>query len=155
MHTARTPLAVLVAAVATVGLAAPKAVAERGDAPGTNAEAGPGNRTLPVVGWRGGREAASSVFGTTPVRPADGSGRTAWGIGAIHPGARAEAHGVTVRRDGGRTLAVPVVLTAVGSVQGGVGGATKADVAIGGGLLGTGALAGTVFWIRRHFGKRA
>ncbi|GHE81664.1 hypothetical protein GCM10014715_41510 [Streptomyces spiralis] len=159
MRMTRIPLAVLVAVVATVGSAAPTAVEKGGGTPRADAAAGPGRGGVTADACRGGGQAASRAFGAVPTRPADGAGVTARSVAALRPHTPAVTYGVAVRCDG-RAPARPAAFTAVGRARAGAdgatttGGATKADIAIGGGLMGTGVLVGAVFWMRGRFGKR-
>ncbi|WP_316744864.1 hypothetical protein [Streptomyces sp. MK7] len=155
----RIPLAVLVAVVATVGSAAPTAVEKGGGTPRAGAAAGPGRGAVAAGVCHGGGQAVSRAFGAVPTGPVDGAGVTARSVVALRPPAPAVTYGVAVRCDG-RAPARPAAFTAAGRARGGAdggtapGGATKADIAIGGGLMGTGVLVGAVFWMRGRFGRR-
>ncbi|MEU0596877.1 hypothetical protein ABZ484_01215 [Streptomyces sp. NPDC006393] len=154
----RIPLAVLVAVVATVGSAAPTAVEKSGGVPRADAAAGPGRGAVTADACRGGAPTASHAFGAVPTRPAATAGGPG-SVASLSPHAPAVTYGVAVRCDG-RVPARPAAFTAVGRARGGAdgatttGGATKADIAIGGGLMGTGVLVGALFWMRGRFGKR-
>lgn len=159
MRMTRIPLAVLVAVVATVGSAAPTAVEKSGGNPRAGAAAGPGHAAVTAGACRGGGQAATGVFGAAPQRPADGTGSAARSVAALRPHTSAVTYGVAVRCDGSASVR-PAAFTAVGRARGGsdgapaTGGATKADIAIGGGLMGAGVLVGAVFWMRGRFGRR-
>ncbi|MGW5200648.1 hypothetical protein [Streptomyces spiralis] len=159
MRITRIPLAVLVAVVATVGSAAPTAVEKGGGAPRADAAAGPGRGAVTADACLGDGQAASRAFGAVRTGSADGAGVTARPVVALRPHTPAATYGVAVRCDG-RAPARPAAFTTVGRTRGGAdgatitGGATKADIAIGGGLMGTGVLVGAVFWMRGRFGKR-
>ncbi|EFF94214.1 integral membrane protein [Streptomyces sp. e14] len=117
-----------------------------------------GRLTITVEGCRNGGTASSPAFAPTPLRPFNAAGETARGTATIRFDARPGTYDITANCDG-RSLTRPAAFTVVGGVNGGVGGgtttgATKADVAIGGGLLAAGAVGGGVFWLRRRAGKR-
>ncbi|MEU6477462.1 hypothetical protein ABZ858_11325 [Streptomyces sp. NPDC047017] len=117
-----------------------------------------GRLTITVEGCPRGGIAASRAFATTALRPVGGPGLTARGYATIHPDAHPGAYDILVDC-GGRTLARPEAFTVVGGVRGGLGGstvtgATKADMAVGGGLVAAGVLGGGAFWLRRRPEKR-
>ncbi|MGW0086633.1 hypothetical protein [Streptomyces sp. NPDC003393] len=155
----RIPLAVLVAVVATVGTAAPTAVERGGGTRHADAAAGPGHDAVTAHPCRGGGRTAWRAFDAMPTGTADRAAGTAGSVAAPGPHAPAVTPGVAVRCDG-RAPAHPAVRTAAGRARDGAdgttttGGATKADIAIGGGLMGAGALVGGLFWMRGRFGKR-
>ncbi|MFF8594320.1 hypothetical protein ACF061_23285 [Streptomyces sp. NPDC015220] len=114
-----------------------------------------GRLTFMVEGCRNGGVASSRVFATTPLSPV---GEAARGTVTIRPDARPGPYDITVNCDG-RALTRPAALTVVGAVRGGAGGgtaagATKADLAVGGGLVAAGVVGGGAFWLRRRPWKR-
>ncbi|GHD88067.1 hypothetical protein [Streptomyces naganishii] len=113
-----------------------------------------GQLSIAVNGCRTGGHASSPAFSTIPLRPVGGPGEIARGIGTVRLDARPGSYEVRVNC-GGRTLVRPNAFTVVGGVRGGVGGgtttgATRADMAIGGGLLAAGVLGGAAVWLRRR-----
>ncbi|MEU3252462.1 hypothetical protein [Streptomyces sp. NPDC006997] len=155
-------LAVSAAAVATLGLAAPAAVAW--DTP-SNIVALPsviargGQLTVTVDGCRTGGTMTSGAFPRTSLTPIHGANETAKGTATINSNARPGAYDITVNC-GGRTLTRPAAFTVIGGVRGGLGGsstsgATPTDMAIGGGLVAAAAVGGGVFWMRRRAERRA
>ncbi|MEU2426818.1 hypothetical protein ABZ619_38400 [Streptomyces sp. NPDC007851] len=111
--------------------------------------------TVTVNGCREG-VMSSRAFRTTRLFPFGGN--MARGVATIERGARPGPYNLTVRCDN-RTLTRPNAFTVLGGVHGGLGGsvssgATPADMAIGGGLVGVSVLAGCGFWLRRRHEKR-
>ncbi|MER7837166.1 hypothetical protein ABTY98_14965 [Streptomyces sp. NPDC096040] len=111
--------------------------------------------TVTVDGCRRG-VMTSRAFRTTELFPFGGD--MARGVATIDRDARPGPYDLTVRCDG-RTLTRPSAFFVLGGVRGGVGGsvssgATRADMAIGGGLVGAAVLAGCGFWLRRRHEKR-
>ncbi|GGX75676.1 hypothetical protein [Streptomyces anandii] len=111
-----------------------------------------GRLSVAVNGCRTGGNASSPAFSTIPLRPV--GGEVARGIATVRPDARPGSYEVRVNC-GGRTLVRPNAFTVVGGVRGGVGGgtttgATRADMAIGGGLVAAGVLGGATVWLRRR-----
>ncbi|MFF4117221.1 hypothetical protein [Streptomyces sp. NPDC001714] len=98
----------------------------------------------------------SRAFRTTPLFPFGGD--MARGVATIDRNASPGPYDLTVRCDG-RTLLRRDAFFVLGGVRGGLGGsvssgATPADMAIGGGLVGAAVLAGCGFWLRRRSEKR-
>ena len=157
-------LAVSAAMVATLGLAAPAAVARDGmNISPTNIVALPsviargGQLTLTVDGCPGGGTATSEAFQPTPLTPVRNT-NTARGTATVDRNARTGSHSITVNCNG-KTLTNPAAFTVIGGVQGGIGGstssgATPTDMAIGGGLVAAAVVAGGVFWLRRRSEKQ-
>ncbi|WP_373033613.1 hypothetical protein [Streptomyces sp. NRRL B-2790] len=114
-----------------------------------------GRLTVTVDGCHGGT-ASSPAFRTiylVPIRD-DISRGEARIDGDAHPG----HYPITVDCNG-RTLTRPAAFSVLGGVQGGVGGsitsgATRTDVAIGGGLVASAVVGGGAFWVRRRNEKR-
>ncbi|MER5491477.1 hypothetical protein ACSMX9_28280 [Streptomyces sp. LE64] len=87
----------------------------------------------------------------------DGRG-TATATVTVHRFASAGSHGITAECDGRRHTR-PHAFTVIGGVRGGLGGssesgATRTDMAIGGGLVGVAAIGGGFFWMRRRAENR-
>nr|BFD81333.1 hypothetical protein StreXyl84_07340 [Streptomyces sp. Xyl84] len=117
-----------------------------------------GQLAITVQGCRTGGTAVSGAFARTPLRPFNGAGEIARVVATIRQDVRPGTYEITVEC-AGRTLTRPGAFTVVGGVRGGLGGAsktgaTKTDVAIGGGLLAAGAIGGGVFWTRRRPQRR-
>jgi hypothetical protein len=98
----------------------------------------------------------SRAFRTTSLFPFGGD--MARGVATIDRNASPGPYDLTVRCDG-RTLLRRDAFFVLGGVRGGLGGsvssgATPADMAIGGGLVGASVLAGCGFWLRRRSEKR-
>ncbi|MER5793550.1 hypothetical protein [Streptomyces sp. NPDC001980] len=98
----------------------------------------------------------SRAFRTTSLFPFGGD--MARGVATIDRNASPGPYDLTVRCDG-RTLVRRDAFFVLGGVRGGLGGsvssgATPADMAIGGGLVGAALLAGCGFWLRRRSEKR-
>ncbi|MFF5142851.1 hypothetical protein ACFY6U_24490 [Streptomyces sp. NPDC013157] len=98
----------------------------------------------------------SRAFRTTSLFPFGGD--MARGVATIDRNASPGPYDLTVRCDG-RTLLRRDAFFVLGGVHGGFGGsvssgATPADMAIGGGLVGAAVLAGCGFWLRRRSEKR-
>ncbi|MFK0158424.1 hypothetical protein ACIQVL_21125 [Streptomyces sp. NPDC090499] len=98
----------------------------------------------------------SRAFRTTSLYPFGGD--MARGVATIDRNASPGPYDLTVRCDG-RTLLRRDAFFVLGGVRGGLGGsvssgATPADMAIGGGLVGAAVLAGCGFWLRRRSEKR-
>ncbi|MFF2850942.1 hypothetical protein ACFVT5_32100 [Streptomyces sp. NPDC058001] len=158
-------LAVSAAAVAAVGLAAPTAAA--GGATDLNnivatPNVVPQGGQLAVTVEGGGCDngtVESPAFQRTRL---SGTGRLGNNIATatvtIDRDARAGSHEITADCNG-RRLTRPNAFTVVGGVRGGIGGstetgATRTDMAIGGGLVAAAALGGGVFWMRRRADNR-
>ncbi|MFI2643946.1 hypothetical protein [Streptomyces sp. NPDC018610] len=117
-----------------------------------------GRLTITVDGCRNGGTASSPAFLPAPLRPVDAASEAARGIAIVRPDARPGTYDITANC-AGRPLTRPAAFTVVGGVNGGVGGgtttgATKADLAVGGGLMAAGVLGGGVFLLRRRSGKQ-
>ncbi|MFG3045085.1 hypothetical protein ACGFZR_09195 [Streptomyces sp. NPDC048241] len=115
-----------------------------------------GRLTITVRGCRGGT-VSSRAFGSARLNSNGNDNSRA--VVTIDRSARPGRYDITVDC-GGRTLTRPNAFTVIGGVNGGLGGssttgATKADTAIGGGLVASAALGGCVFWLRRRHEKRA
>ncbi|MEU6261123.1 hypothetical protein [Streptomyces sp. NPDC047043] len=157
-------LAVSAAAVATLALAAPAAVARDGiNVNPSNIVALPsviargGQLTITVDGCPMGGTATSDAFAPTPLTPVTGT-QTAKGTATVNRNARNGSHSITVNCSG-KSLTNPAAFTVIGGVQGGLGGssssgATPTDMAIGGGLVAAALIGGGVFWMRRRSEKR-
>ncbi|MET7598214.1 hypothetical protein ACWERY_07715 [Streptomyces sp. NPDC004082] len=162
MRTTRA-LAVSAVAAAVVGLAAPAATAWESP---SNIVAMPsviargGQLTVTVDGsscQMPGSTVSSPVFPTTPLHHV--SGRTSTATVTIDRNARPGSYDITARCGEHKTLTRPAAFTVIGGVRGGLGGssssgATPTDMAIGGALVATAALAGGVFWMRRRTENR-
>ncbi|MER6110333.1 hypothetical protein ACWGPD_26440 [Streptomyces hirsutus] len=153
------------AAVAVLGLAAPAAVADggQGSSP-SNIVALPsviargGQLTITVDGCPNGGHATSNAFPRTNLTSGHGSGGTAKGTAPIYNDARAGSYDITAHCSG-RSLTRPAAFTVLGGVRGGLGGsstdgATPTDMAIGGGLVTSAVVAGSIFWMRRRAEKQ-
>ncbi|MFI1766310.1 hypothetical protein ACH41H_30245 [Streptomyces sp. NPDC020800] len=114
-----------------------------------------GRLTVTVDGCHGGT-ASSDAFRTiylVPIRDDVSRGEAMIDRDA-HPG----HYSITVDCNG-RTLTRPAAFSVLGGVQGGVGGsitsgATRTDMAIGGGLVASAVVGGGAFWVRRRNEKR-
>ncbi|WP_199829634.1 hypothetical protein [Streptomyces sp. MMG1121] len=111
--------------------------------------------TVAVDGCRDGAM-GSGVFPTTRLNPFRDD--TSRGSTLIDHDARPGRYDIRVRCDG-RTLTRSAAFTVIGGVHGGAGGsrstgATPADMAIGGALVGSAVIAGGVYWLRRRNEKR-
>ncbi|MFI7008304.1 hypothetical protein [Streptomyces sp. NPDC050145] len=163
MRTTRA-LAVSAVAVAAVGLAAPAASAWSDPTP-SNITATPsviprgGELTITVDSTKcqEGGTASSNAFDTTSFTRSTGS--TATATARIKHDATPGAHDITVSC-GGSTVTKPAAFTVInGGVRGGLGGstetgATRTDMAIGGGLVAVALVGGGVFWMRRRAENR-
>ncbi|MGW0768869.1 hypothetical protein [Streptomyces sp. NPDC002676] len=115
-----------------------------------------GGRLLATVdGCRGG-VMSSRAFRTTSLTPLRND--VSRGAVTIDPGTRPGPYDITVECNG-RRLTRPGAFTVLGGVNGGFGGsvtsgATPADTAIGGGLVGSVVIAGGVYWLGRRNEKR-
>ncbi|PWI06622.1 hypothetical protein DIZ27_32750 [Streptomyces sp. NWU339] len=152
------------AAVAVLGLAAPVAVADGDQIPGSSnivvlpsVIARGGQLAITVDGCPHGGHAASDAFPRTELRPLHEGGDTAKGIATVDFDARAGSYDITVHCSG-QSLTRPAAFTVLGGVRGGLGGstdgATPADIAIGSGLVTAAVTAGGVFWMRRRAEKQ-
>jgi hypothetical protein len=156
MRTTRA-LAVSAVAFAAVGLAAPTAAAW--DNP-SNITAMPsviargGQLAVTVDGCPQGGTMTSTAFPQTRLSPTGGNNETSKGTATINSSANPGSYDITVHCSG-KTLTKPQAFTVIGGVRGGLGGssttgATPADIAIGGGLVGLALIGGGVFWMRRR-----
>jgi hypothetical protein len=98
----------------------------------------------------------SRAFRTTPLAPLRGD--ISRGVVFVDRGARPGRYDITVRCNGFR-LTRPRAFAVLGGVQGGLGGsrtggATTADMAIGGGLVALAVVGGGAFWVRRRHERR-
>ncbi|MER8004261.1 MULTISPECIES: hypothetical protein [unclassified Streptomyces] len=163
MRTTRA-LAASAAVVATLGLAAPTAVARDG-MPITlsNLVALPsviargGQLTITVDGCPGLAVATSDAFSSTTLNRV-GNSNTSRGTATVNTNARTGSHSITVTC-GSQTLTNPTAFTVIGGVRGGLGGssstgATPTDMAIGGGLVAAAVIGGGVFLMRRRAERR-
>jgi hypothetical protein len=164
MRTTRA-LAAAGVAVAALGLATPTAVAR--DGVGTHpsnivavpsAIARGGQLTVTVDGCPSGGTMTSDAFPSTPLVPIPGTNGTSRGTATVNRNARPGSHSITVNCSG-KSLTNPAAFTAIGGVQGGIGGssstgATPTDMAIGGALVAAAVIGGGVFWMRRRSEKR-
>ncbi|MFH0172734.1 hypothetical protein ACIA6D_01745 [Streptomyces cacaoi] len=158
--------AVSAAAVASLGVAAPAAVARDGmGANPSNIVALPaviargGQMTVTVDGCPGGGTMTSAAFPQANLTPINGANQTAKGTATINDNARPGTYDITVNCSG-RTLTRPAAFTVIGGVRGGLGGstttgATPTDMAIGGGLVAAAVVGGGLFWMRRRAERRA
>ncbi|MFJ3230768.1 hypothetical protein [Streptomyces sp. NPDC086787] len=117
-----------------------------------------GRITITVDGCRGGGVAISRAFTPVSLTSINGNSDTARGVATIDSNARPGPYDISVNC-GGRSLTRPDAFTVIGGVHGGFGGsiasgATKTDMAIGGGLVTAGAVGSGVFWMRRRHEKR-
>ncbi|MEU5597979.1 LPXTG cell wall anchor domain-containing protein [Streptomyces sp. NPDC020298] len=116
----------------------------------------PGGRlTVTVDGCNGG-SMTSPAFGSA-VLTAIGN-NVSRGIATVNSGTRPGADEIRVNCNG-RTLTNPTAFTVIGGVLGGVGGsstsgATAADMAIGGTLVGAAVIGGGLYVLRRRNEKR-
>ncbi|MYV42796.1 hypothetical protein GT030_29025, partial [Streptomyces sp. SID1328] len=115
-----------------------------------------GRLTITVEGCRGGT-VSSRAFGAARLE-SNGSNHSRVTV-TIDRNARPGRYDITVDCRG-RTLTRPNAFTVIGGVNGGLGGssttgATRADMAIGGGLVASAALGGGLVWLRRRGEKRA
>ncbi|MCX5603030.1 hypothetical protein AB0H92_22025 [Streptomyces phaeochromogenes] len=150
-------LAVSAVAFAAVGLAAPTAAAW--DNP-SNITAMPsviargGQLSVTVDGCPNGGSMTSTAFPQARLSPTGGNNETSKGTATINSSANPGSYDITVHCSG-KTLTKPQAFTVIGGVRGGLGGssttgATPADIAIGGGLVGLALIGGGVFWMRRR-----
>ncbi|MFF3705932.1 hypothetical protein [Streptomyces phaeochromogenes] len=150
-------LAVSAVAFAAVGLAAPTAAAW--DNP-SNITAMPsviargGQLSVSVDGCPNGGSMTSTAFPQARLSPTGGNNETSKGTATINSSANPGSYDITVHCSG-KTLTKPQAFTVIGGVRGGLGGssttgATPADIAIGGGLVGLALIGGGVFWMRRR-----
>ncbi|MEU9875485.1 hypothetical protein [Streptomyces phaeochromogenes] len=150
-------LAVSAVAFAAVGLAAPTAAAW--DNP-SNITAMPsviargGQLSVTVDGCPSGGSMTSTAFPQARLSPTGGNNETSKGTATINSSANPGSYDITVHCSG-KTLTKPQAFTVIGGVRGGLGGssttgATPADIAIGGGLVGLALIGGGVFWMRRR-----
>ncbi|MEU6657460.1 hypothetical protein [Streptomyces sp. NPDC046821] len=158
MRTTRAP-AVSAAAAAAVGLAAPAASAWSDSSnivamPSVIARGGQLTVTVDGTSCRTrGSTVSSRAFPTTPLRRASGDTSVARPI--INRDAEPGSND-TVHCGEGPTLTRPAAFTVIrGGVRGGPGGSTgtgagKADMAIGGGMVGAAVVGGGVFGLRRR-----
>jgi hypothetical protein len=157
MRTTRA-LAVSATAVATLGLAAPVALAWNNP---SNIVASPsvvargGQLTITVDGCPKGGHATSNAFAKTTLSPINDSRETSKGVATINQTATPGSYDITVNCTGKGSLTKPAAFTVIGGVQGGLGGsnssgATPTDMAIGGGLVALALIGGGVFWMRRR-----
>ncbi|MFD9429549.1 hypothetical protein [Streptomyces sp. NPDC060002] len=154
-----------VAAVASLGVTAPAAVARDGmGANPSNIVALPaviargGQMTVTVDGCPGGGTMTSAAFPQANLTPINGANQTAKGTATINENARPGTYDITVNCSG-RTLTRPAAFTVIGGVRGGIGGstttgATPTDMAIGGGLVAAALVGGGLFWMRRRAERR-
>ncbi|WP_408649192.1 hypothetical protein [Streptomyces herbicida] len=117
-----------------------------------------GRLTITAEGCRGGGTASSRAFRAIALSPLAGTTDTARGIATVNNDAQAGQFDIDVNCNG-RTLTRPAAFSVLGGVRGGVGGsissgATKTDMAIGGGLVAAAVIGGGVFWVRRRHEKR-
>ncbi|MFE2584824.1 hypothetical protein [Streptomyces sp. NPDC059378] len=117
-----------------------------------------GRLTVTMDGCRNGGAMASRAFRTSSLSALNGTSDTARGVVVVENNARPGRYDITVDCNG-RSLTRPAAFTVIGGVRGGVGGsvpigATTADMAIGGGLVGAAGLGGAVFWMRRRADRR-
>ncbi|MGW3264318.1 hypothetical protein [Streptomyces sp. NPDC001056] len=116
-----------------------------------------GRLTVTVQGCRRGGEMASHAFRTAPLTPLHDD--TSRGAVYVNRNARAGRYDIFVRC-GGPIVTRSRAFTVIGSVDGGLGGsrtigATTADMAIGGGLVGLALIGGGAYWLRRRGERRA
>ncbi|MFD8815793.1 hypothetical protein ACFV23_30965 [Streptomyces sp. NPDC059627] len=115
-----------------------------------------GNRiTVTVNNCRSGTM-TSRAFHTAQLFPFGGD--MARGVATIERNASPGPYDLTVRCDG-RTFLRRDAFFVIGGTRSGLGGsissgATPADMAVGGGLVGAAVLAGCGFWLRRRHEKR-
>ncbi|MFJ6572451.1 hypothetical protein ACIQNU_34090 [Streptomyces sp. NPDC091292] len=154
-------LAVSAAAVAAVGLAAPTADAggpsDLSNIVATPSAVAPGGQlTITVDG--GSCDNGTVESPAFPRTRLSGLGRvgsnSATATVTVDRDARAGTHEITADCNG-RRLTRPNAFTVLGGVRGGIGGgtetgATRTDMAIGGGLVAAAAIGGGVFWMRRR-----
>ncbi len=154
-------LAVAATAVATLGLAAPTAVAwEKPSSPRNivatpNVVARGGQLTVTVDGCPRGGHVTSNAFPRTDLSPLNNDRETSRGVATINQTATPGSYDLTVNCVGRGSLTKPAAFTVLGGVQGGIGGgsssgATPTDMAIGGGLVALALVGGGVFWMRRR-----
>ncbi|SFY53956.1 hypothetical protein [Streptomyces sp. F-1] len=115
-----------------------------------------GRLTVTVHGCRGG-QMASRAFRTAPLTPFRDD--TSRGVVYVNRDARPGRYDITVRCER-HTQTRPRAFTVIGGVNGGLGGsrtsgATTADMAIGGALVGVAVIGGGVYWLRRRGERRA
>ncbi|MEU6553803.1 hypothetical protein ABZ915_26535 [Streptomyces sp. NPDC046915] len=116
----------------------------------------PGGRlTVTVDGCNGGTM-TSPAFGSATLTAIGNN--VSRGIATVNSGTRPGADEIRVNCNG-RTLTNPTAFTVIGGVLGGVGGssssgATAADMAIGGALVGAAVIGGGVYVLRRRHEKR-
>ncbi|MCX4903337.1 hypothetical protein [Streptomyces sp. NBC_00878] len=157
MRTTRA-LAVSAVAFAAVGLAAPTAAAW--DNPSNivvmpSVIARGGQVTVTVDGCPNGGTMTSTAFPQANLSPVNNSNtQMSKGTATINSSATPGSYDITVNCSG-KTLTKPQAFTVIGGVRGGLGGsssigATPADMAIGGGLVGLALIGSGVFWMRRR-----
>ncbi|MDT0614103.1 hypothetical protein [Streptomyces lancefieldiae] len=158
-------LAAVGAAVAVLGLTAPTATAGADHTP-SNIVALPstvargGLMTVTVDGCPQGGTMTSDAFRTTSLTPVAGANDTSRGTTTIRQDARPGSYDITVTVNcSGRRLTRPAAFTVIGGVRAGVGGsssgrATRADLAIGAGLVAAAVACGGLFWVRRRAERR-
>ncbi|MZD08567.1 hypothetical protein GTW43_26315 [Streptomyces sp. SID5785] len=166
MRTTRA-LAVSAVAAAAVGLAAPAASAWTDPTP-SNITATPsviprgGQLTVSVDSTKcqdGSGRVSSDAFDTGTLSKSSGS--TATATVKVHHNAAPGTHAITVTCTGASPVTKPDAFTVIGGgVRGGLGGssetgATRTDMAIGGGLVAVALVGGGVFWMRRRADNRA
>jgi hypothetical protein len=161
-------LAATAAVAATLGLAAPVAVARDGMGGGVSPRnivvqpsviARGGQITVTVDGCPQGGTMTSDAFGSATLTSIDGPNQSARGTATISNNARPGTYDITVNCSG-RSLTRPAAFTVLGGVRGGLGGstisgATPTDIAIGGGLVAAAVAGGGLFWMRRRAERRA
>ncbi|MFB7778184.1 hypothetical protein [Streptomyces bauhiniae] len=113
-----------------------------------------GRLTIRVEGCRGGT-VSSRAFRAARL---EGNGNNSRVTVTIDRNARPGRYDITAEC-GGRSLTRPNAFTVIGGVNGGLGGssttgATRADMAIGGGLVASAALGAGAVWLRRRTEKR-
>ncbi|MFE0513773.1 hypothetical protein, partial [Streptomyces sp. NPDC058964] len=111
-----------------------------------------------VEGRRVCGTAVSRGLRTVSLSRDNGGNDTARGVATVNNDAQPGQYDITVNCNG-RSLIRPGAFTVIGGVRGGLGGsissgATKTDVAIGGGLVASAVIGGGVFWLRRRHEKR-
>jgi hypothetical protein len=101
----------------------------------------------------------SPVFRRATLSRVPGNNDTASGTANVDRDARPGSYDINVNCVGSGSLTRPRAFTVVGGVRGGLGGssstgATRTDMAIGGGLVAAAVIGGGVFWLRRRSEKR-
>ncbi|WP_374293886.1 hypothetical protein [Streptomyces olivochromogenes] len=119
----------------------------------------PGGRLgIMVQGCQGGGTASSQAFRSPSLSGVNGGNDQSSGFATVNRDARPGRYDITVNCNG-RTLTSPGAFTVMGGVLGGLGGssstgATKTDMAIGGGLVASSVIGGGVFLLRRRQERR-